>query len=93
MDHEQIKQALAAAGYNFTTAAEVIGKSRTTIVRVSLRDIRSRPIARALCALLERSPADVFPDVPEYQEADPAARRASKVAEGRKKIAVALAAR
>jgi hypothetical protein len=90
MDHEQITQALAGIGHNWTTAAAAISKSRSALVRVSKRDIKSRAVALALCALLEKAPTEVFPDTPEYDREPPAETRARRIAEGKVKVDTAL---
>ncbi|MEW6648193.1 MAG: hypothetical protein AB1450_13420 [Pseudomonadota bacterium] len=90
MDHQQITKALDGVGHNWTTAAAAIGKSRTALVRVSQRHIKARSVAIALCALIDKTPTEVFPDIPEYDREPPAETRARRIAEGKVKVDTAL---
>ena len=88
MDYEEIKKALDEQGYNVSTAAEVLNKSRSMITLVAQRKETSRIVAVGLSALIDRPVEEVFPDVPSYHE-DPKAERERKVAEGREKLLAA----
>ena len=88
MTYEEIKQELDKQGYNISTAAEVLGKSRTMLTLVAKRKETSRKVAIALAVLIDRTIEEVFPDKPEYHE-DPLAKRQKKIAAGREKLAAA----
>lgn len=74
---------LGKLGYDFSMLAEAIGKSPSLISKVASRQAKSRFVAEAMVKILDRSMAEVFPDVPEYQLARPAneAERSSRVTE------------
>lgn len=86
MNHEQITEALSATGHSWGTAAESIGRTKTMLIRVSKRDATSRPVARALAVLLNRSTEEVFPDMPAYHGEDPKKARARLIEEGKAKL-------
>jgi len=74
---------LGKLGYDFSMLAEAIGKSPSLISKVASRQAKSRFVAEAMVKVLNRSMAEVFPDVPEYQHVRPPseAERSSRVTE------------
>lgn len=71
MEKNQIKKELARKGYDFSLLADVLGKSPSLISKVAARQARSKPVALAICRALDKSVADVFPDVDSYQSQRP----------------------
>lgn len=62
---------LGKLGYDFSMLAEAIDKSPSLISKVASRQAKSRFVAEAMVKILNRTMAEVFPDVPEYQLARP----------------------
>lgn len=89
MNHKQISAALTGAGYSWRAAADAMGRTATALIRVSKRELKSRYVARALCALIDRTPEEVFPDIPEYSDPDPKETRREAVKRGREKLRAA----
>jgi len=85
---EEIKKALEIRGLDWASAAAAIGKSRSMVYSVAARTNTSRPVALALCALIESTPDKAFPDVVAYH-VDPEEDRAEAIEAGRERIRAA----
>lgn len=68
MKYKAIHQALRDTGLTWKMTAEAIGCTPHHLMNVSARRCESRPAAVALAALIERDVAEIFSDVPRYQE-------------------------
>jgi len=86
MTHNEIEKALNDRHFSWRSAAAVIGKSATAVIRVSKRDLDSRAIAMALSTLIDDDVTNVFPDKPNYHSDSPKEARKKVIALGKKKL-------
>ena len=76
MNYNQIHEALKEKGLSWITAAEAIGCTHQHVMNVCSRRAESIRVAKSIAVLIDKNVAQVFPDVPRYQEDKKAARRA-----------------
>ena len=86
MTRIEIEKALKDRQLSWRSAAKVIGKSATALIRVSKRDLESRPIAISLSALIDDNVTNVFPDKPTYHSESPKEARNKVIALSRQKL-------
>ncbi len=86
MTYDEITKALNETGLSWVSAAKVVGKSRTTLVRVAKGDLTSAPTAKAICVLIKKTPKEVFPDHPSYAAPGAEAQRSLALEEARKNL-------
>lgn len=75
MNYKQIHQALKNQGLSWIAAGEVIGCTHQHIMNVCSRRAESPRVAKSIAVLINKDVADVFPDVPRYQEDHKAERQ------------------
>jgi len=85
MNYSAIHQALKNKGFTWSVASEAIGCSPHHLMNVSARRAESRRAAVALSALVGCDVAEMFPDIPRYQE-DQKAERQAQVSKARDQL-------
>ena len=88
MNHTEIHQALKKQDLNWRIAAEAIGCSPHHLMNITARRGKSRATAVALCVLLGRDVASVFPDISSYHS-DPKVDRKTRVQHAKAQLAEA----
>jgi len=88
MNYSEISEALKGVDLNWTLAAEAMGCSPHHLMNVCARRAESQRVALALGALIERNVADIFPDIPRYND-DRRAARANRVSDAKARLAKA----
>jgi lambda repressor-like predicted transcriptional regulator len=86
MTHADIEKALKERGYSWRSAAKVIGKSPTALIRVCKRDLDSVIIAKSISTLIDSDVKTVFQDKSEYHDSDTKTSREQLIEKGRQKL-------
>ena len=75
MKPDEILQELQARDLSYSAIAELLGVNRSHVRKVVHREDYSRRVALAVAKAIEKTVAEVFPDVPKYTKPTRAERR------------------
>jgi hypothetical protein len=87
MKYQEIKDAMEGQGCSFSLLAETLEKTTQAIRCVAKGTTTSKPIALAICKVLEKTPEKVFPNTKQYHtNFNPALEKQAQIAQWRERL-------